>query len=367
MKGSVRDRWTKPGPNKKRVRNDRWGRGQRWQARWLEPDGRERVQACETKEEAETVLAHVAVGGVGPRVDANLTFGDYAEAWRAKQLHHRPGTAENVEGHLRRYIVKTLGRRALVEVTRQDVQDAVTVWSASLAPSTLRVTYGYLTTIFRDAVHDGVVEASPCVRINLPRRERQRVVPLTVDQVRTIAASVPAWCRGMVLLGAGTGLRSGELRGVTADRVRDGVVDVDRQMIDVVAGMPVWGPPKSEAGVRRVPLSRVTRAALEEHQASFEAGPDGLLFTNSRGLPVTDDTATRVWSDATDGIALRDRSGWHDLRHHHASLLIAAGLSARAVADRLGHDPAVTMRDYAHLWPSDQDRALSAVDEAYGT
>jgi hypothetical protein len=61
---------------------------------------------------------------------------------------------------------------------------------------------------------------------------------------------------------------------------------------------------------------------------------------------------------------LRPRSGWHDLCHHHASLLIAAGLSPRAVADRLGHkDAAETLTVYAHLWVDDEDRAVEATPD----
>lgn len=62
---------------------------------------------------------------------------------------------------------------------------------------------------------------------------------------------------------------------------------------------------------------------------------------------------------------LPPRSGWHDLRHFNASLLISDGLSVRAVADRLGHeDPAETLRTYSHLWPGDEDRAVAAIEIA---
>ena len=55
--------------------------------------------------------------------------------------------------------------------------------------------------------------------------------------------------------------------------------------------------------------------------------------------------------------------GWHQLRHHHASLLIAAGLSPVAVAHRLGHkDATETLQTYAHLWPNDDERMVAASD-----
>jgi hypothetical protein len=47
--------------------------------------------------------------------------------------------------------------------------------------------------------------------------------------------------------------------------------------------------------------------------------------------------------------------------------LIDAGESVRAVADYLGHsDPGFTLRVYAHLFPSSEDRARQAVDRLFG-
>lgn len=57
----------------------------------------------------------------------------------------------------------------------------------------------------------------------------------------------------------------------------------------------------------------------------------------------------------------------HALRHFYASVLIDAGESVRAVADYLGHaDPGFTLRVYAHLFPSSEDRARQAVDRLLG-
>ena len=57
----------------------------------------------------------------------------------------------------------------------------------------------------------------------------------------------------------------------------------------------------------------------------------------------------------------------HALRHFYASVLIDAGESVRAVADYLGHaDPGFTLRVYAHLFPSSEDRARQAIDRRLG-
>lgn len=43
---------------------------------------------------------------------------------------------------------------------------------------------------------------------------------------------------------------------------------------------------------------------------------------------------------------------FHDLRHTHASLLIAAGVPIKVVSERLGHShPGFTMKTYQHVMP----------------
>lgn len=361
--GHIRDRWTDAGPSGRRIRNDRWGRGRRWQARWTESTGRERYRASATKDEAEFVLARVTVGDIVPRAQRTLTFGVYAEQWRRERLHHRDSTAEAAEGMFRRMLLPQLGELPLPNVTRGDVQQAVVEWSEHYAPSTVRIAYGYVASVFKDAVLDQLAQRSPCVRINLPALPDKRVIPLSVDQVKEIAQRVPAWYRSMVIVGAATGLRGGELRGLTWDRVSDVALLVDRQLVRTRARVPVFGPPKSSAGFRTVAHGAVAASALEQHLKAYGEGPERLVWFGRGTGPVSRGDASDVWRAATTGMSLRPRSGWHELRHFHASALIGAGLSPRAVADRLGHaDVAETLRNYAHLWPTDQERAVKAID-----
>jgi integrase len=51
----------------------------------------------------------------------------------------------------------------------------------------------------------------------------------------------------------------------------------------------------------------------------------------------------------------------HDLRHFYASGLIAAGCDVVTVQRALGHASATTtLRTYAHLWPTAEDRTRAA-------
>ncbi len=57
---------------------------------------------------------------------------------------------------------------------------------------------------------------------------------------------------------------------------------------------------------------------------------------------------------------------WHDLRHHHASILLSAGVSPALVTERLGHDVKTLMTTYAHVIRNDDERVRSIVDQTLG-
>ncbi|HJZ58324.1 MAG TPA: tyrosine-type recombinase/integrase [Gemmataceae bacterium] len=58
---------------------------------------------------------------------------------------------------------------------------------------------------------------------------------------------------------------------------------------------------------------------------------------------------------------------FHDLRHSHASALIADGASIRAVSRRLGHaDISVTLKVYAHCLPDDDVKLANGAEALFG-
>lgn len=61
-------------------------------------------------------------------------------------------------------------------------------------------------------------------------------------------------------------------------------------------------------------------------------------------------------------------NGMHAMRHFYASVLLDAGENIKALAEYLGHsDPGPTLRVYAHLMPSSQERTRNAVTQVFGT
>jgi integrase len=195
------------------------------------------------------------------------------------------------------------------------------------------------------------------------------VTLLELDQVVALAEAMPERAQATVLFAAGAGLRMGEVLGLTVDRVDflRRTVRVDRQMVTPARGEPRFGPPKTPSSRRTVPLARVTLDVLAAHLARWPTGPEGLVFTSGRGEPWRRGTFAELIRDAREAAGLLESVTFHDMRHHYASALIAAGCSIKAVQSALGHKNASeTLDTYSHLWPSDEDRLREAVEALHG-
>jgi integrase len=296
-----------------------------------------------------------------------VTFREYAEGWRAAQVH-RPTSAAHAETMLRRHAYPAFGGRPLSSIRPSEIQ--AWVKGRPLAPSTVHVLHGIVSSIFRAAVRDRLITSSPCEATKLPRKVRPKIVPLSIEAVDGLAAAVPEHYRALVILCAGMGLRQGEAFGLTEDRVDflRRKIEVDRQLVGrEPAGLPRFGPPKTSASFRTIPLPDVVGEALAEHLRVFGTGPGGLLFRGDNDVPLRRPWFSRwVWRPAVGVVDEAPAgTGMHDLRHFYASLLIRHGESVKVVQARLGHATAAeTLDTYSHLWPDSDDTTRTAVDSA---
>lgn len=238
---------------------------------------------------------------------------------------------------------------------------------------TVGVVYTVVASVFRAAVRDRKLASTPCDGIALPEVSKSRVEPLTTAQVDALAGNVPEEIRAAVILAAGTGMRQGEVLGLTRDRLRllgkNPAVTVDRQLVTQAKGETTFAPPKTAASVRTIPLPRVVVTALNDHLARHDVADDGLLFTLD-GKGITRQRFGHLWRPAAKaaGLTAGTGTGMHALRHYYASLLIRYGESVKTVQGRLGHKSATeTLDTYGHMWADSDDRTRDAVDSILGT
>ena len=355
----------------------------RWRARYRDESDREHARHFARKVDAQRWLDEVTASIVtGQYVDpkaGRITFQEYAEQWRTVQVH-RPTSAAHVEGMLRRHAYPVFGSRQLGSILPSEIQAWVKLLGTGdktskrrpLAPSTIAVVHAVVSGIFRSAIRDRKIVANPCEGTRLARTERRRVVPLTTTQVETLREELPDDLKALVTFAAGTGMRQGEIFGLTRDRLRllglNPVVVVDRQLLTRLGRRTEFGPLKTPASYRTIPLPKTIVQALNEHLSLRQIGDEDLVFTLD-GRPITRQAFGHVWRPAAKLAGLTEATGpgIHALRHYYASLLIRFGESVKTVQARLGHASAAeTLDTYSHLWPDSDDRTREAIDSVLG-
>lgn len=132
-------------------------------------------------------------------------------------------------------------------------------------------------------------------------------------------------------------------------------------------GRFVIGAPKTQRGRRTVTLPSRLAQQLSEHPEQHEIGPRDLVFTSVHGGGLSIQELHRAWGPALDELEaagqLRARPRIHDLRHTHASWLIAAGVPLTVIQRRLGHESIKTTSDwYGHLADDADALAAAALD-----
>jgi integrase len=263
-----------------------------------------------------------------------------------------------------------LGHRPLRSIRHSDIQSLISHLSKDkdLAPWSVRGVFTWVRAVFRAAQHDRIITFSPCDEIKLPMIEEGPVHPFSIEQVFGMADIVPDRYRAWILAGAGTGVRISESLAITSDRI-DWIrkeLTVDRQLAGSRKGEPVFAPLKDRHNLpRTIPLPEPLVTELAEHVRVFGLGPEGLLFTNNVSNPIWRSCASEVWRKAADEMGIPEGEGFHQLRHHYASLLIHDGHDVTVVADRLGDTKEMVWKVYAHLWPGSEDRTRDTISRAW--
>jgi integrase len=147
----------------------------------------------------------------------------------------------------------------------------------------------------------------------------------------------------LVLLALNTGLRRGELFGLTWE-----CVSLGRKQLTVAAGTAKSGK------VRHVPLNAEVLNVLTRLQKYRNVKTD-LVFPGAGGARLTH--INRSWAGLVEAARLIDFR-FHDCRHHFASRLVMEGVDLFTVKELLGHSDFDMTQRYAHLSPEHRAAAV---------
>jgi integrase len=272
---------------------------------------------------------------------------------------YKPSAIRSYEAALRVHVLPELGALRLADVQRRDVQRlADALLAGGRDPSTIRNALMPLRVVYRRALEDGDVVVNPCAGLRLPvaRGRRERIA--SPDEAAAMLRALPAEDRAVWALALYAGLRRGELMALRWSDVdlAAGVIRVER----------AWDPasrvivaPKSRAGRRRVPIAAILRDLLVEHKMRTNGE---LVLGRADGSPFDSERVTARSTKAWRQTGLEPIT-LHDARHTFASLMIAAGVNARALTTYMGHASVTFTYDrYGHLMPGNENEAAALLD-----
>ncbi|MGA4786766.1 tyrosine-type recombinase/integrase [Nocardia sp. AB354] len=382
-RAGVEDRWykwvTETDPatgekSRKRAKSKQHGKGKRWRARYVDPNGVERERLFSTKVEAQRFLDGDVTTKVvtGTWVDpdrSGVLFRVVAEKWFATKKGRKPKTVAGYRSLLDTVVLPQWGSVALRDIEFEDIQEWVVWLSAAgssrfegrgLSASRVIQSYQILDRVLRFAIKAKRLPTNPAEDVELPSMPSAERRYLSHLEVMRLALAAGRF-QPLIFTLAYTGIRFGE---ATALRASD--IDMSRRRIRIsrsasgVTGEGVVETDTKNHTTREVPVPKF----LERELAVVVDGlaPHSLVFPCRKGDYLTSSEFRWAFDRAVKVTGL-DGVVPHGLRHTAASLAISAGANIKVVQRMLGHKTATLTLDlYGHLFPDDLDTVAAGMD-----
>jgi len=263
---------------------------------------------------------------------------------------YKPSTIRGYRQTLRTYTVPAMGSQKLGEIDRFMLQRLITQFlEQGLSGGTIQNLFVPVRVIFRNALDHGVVPTDPTGGLRMPAKNAPEIDIVSREEIELRLSLLSGPLQILWAIAFYAGLRRGELLGLTIN-----ALDFERRLVRVIQN---WDPesqelvnPKSKAGKRAIPmvepLEHILRNYLKGHPR-----PNGFLVEHSPGKPYRYADLREASDEAWARGGVR-RITLHTARHTFISLMIAAGLNAKAIQIYAGHaDIGFTFQRYGHLFP----------------
>lgn len=305
-----------------------------------------------------------------------LTFQQHAEDWLREHVAFlRESTAASYECLLRKHAFPVIGKTQLEKLTPQDLQKTYArMREKKLSSRRIKYLHAVIRGCLQYAVKMKLLPYNMAKGYPFPKsdREKEERHYLTLEQAKLLQNAVEGhFLEIVVTLALWTGMRRGEILALQWSDVNlDSKVITVRRSIVELTGPLKFGLTKTGVG-RSIDLPDYLISVLRTHKAHQNAqrlklGPAygnlGLVCSHDDGTPWRPSTITNAFKNVVRKIGLPFVS-FHDLRHTHASILLAEGIHPKVVQERLGHSTIkLTMDTYSHVMPTLQREAADRLN-----
>lgn len=311
------------------------------------------------------------------------TVAEYLEKW----LEHiktqvSPRTAERYGELAKKNIGALIGGIPLTKLTPMAISTAYSTaltsgrrnGSGGLSPRTVHHCHRVLKQALAQAVRWQILARSPVDAVDPPKVERSTMTTYDLKQTgQLIEAMRGTRLFAPTLLAVLLGMRRGEIaalrwRSVNLEAGQIAVVESAEQMNGAVR----LKPPKS-GRARTVALAQTIVEELCAYRVSqaqellklgVRLSDDHFVCAHPDGRMMQPTWITHEWIRLIRGTGL-PAYRFHDLRHAHATHLLASGAHPKVASERLGHSKiGITLDLYSHVMPGMQEDAAARVDAA---
>ena len=301
----------------------------------------------------------------------------------------RPSTLRSYESTIRQHLIPLVGRRRLDKLTTDDVRFLHTqMEQRGSKPSSVLRAHTILSKAIKDAVREGAVGFNVCERMDRPKSRTEPRGSFSLAEANAILTTAEGdgiswysrWLAALKL-----GARQGELLGLEWDRVdlTAGTIDLSWQLQEIKwqhdaecgcndlnrrgQTCPVRVPkvrpdfeirpcyegrwftrPKTQSGVRLLPLPESLRLALLQLREEQPENKYGLVWATPEGTPLRANEDRAAWLELCRRAGVRELT-LHSARHTMVSLLLAEGVSPEVIRQIAGHSSILSTRNYMHV------------------
>lgn len=298
----------------------------------------------------------------------------------------RHSTHRGYEGVVKNYVNPRIGnvkladvRVATIEKLYRELSESGNAQGEPLSAKTVRQVHAVLRKAFARAVSHGLIPSNPAQVTTLPKIETKEIEILSKEDFARLTALIDKEENRQLAislaLGLHLGLRRGEVLGL-----QFGDIDFKKNSLRINRALhrgreykAVYGDPKTKKSKRTITLTDELREMLLEHREKVRAtliGWGGDLSSSTpvvmhgRGGVVSPNMLTNWAGEFFRKHNFPEGFNFHGLRHTNASYLIAAGVPAKVISERLGHSTiAITLDTYGHLLEGQDEAAAQAFND----
>jgi integrase len=285
------------------------------------------------------------------------------------------------------YLIPGFGSVQLGKLSPTAIQKVYSEWATGgrkdgreggLAPQTIRHLHRVLRASLARACELQILgrNVADAFRKRLPKIERKEMLTLTPDQsARLLEALRHSRVYWPVLLALSTGMRRGEIMALRWSNVDPdrGIVTVTESLEETKTGLRFKAPKNEKHRSVALPAYAVdelrrhwTEQAQELLRLGVQLSGKTLVCAREDGEPKRPLALTYEFARFVKRFPWLPRGlRFHDLRHSHATQLLASGVHPKIAQERLGHSSiSVTLDLYSHVSPTMQSDAAERLDLA---